>query len=164
MIGVQLPAIPESALGAVLKELRSFGASHLETGGFFLLPRGGQTVSTVALAGDSGIVRGRNLFQISERALARLFDYADGQDLWAPIQFHSHARDAFLSLTDAAHGLRVEGFVSVVVPHYAEPTADMKVWGWWCFSACEWLPIEPAITGSGGVTVIRFDEDGARDA
>jgi hypothetical protein len=163
MISVQLPAIPESAVGAVLKDVRSFGASHLETGGFFLLPRGGQTVSTVALAGDSGIVRGRNFLQISESALARLFVYADGHDIWAPLQFHSHARGAFLSLTDAAHGLRVEGFVSVVVPNYANPTFDVKAWGWWCFSACEWLPIEPAMTGNGSVAVIRFDEDGIRE-
>lgn len=164
MIDVRVPEMPLLAVKAVIEHVRLYGLRRLETGGFFLLPRDEKTVSTVAVAGTAGIVRRHNLFQISERALAQLFAYADSRDLWVPIQFHSHGRGALLSFTDVAHGFCVEGFVSVVIPDYATPTSDVTSWGWWCFSAGEWLPVEPAKVGTGYVVVVRFDEDGAGGA
>ena len=68
------------------------------------------------LAGCTGIVRAKDHFQISERALDRLFTYADAHRFWLPVQFHSHQFGTAMSRTDARHGLCVEGFVSAIVP------------------------------------------------
>lgn len=124
-----------------------------------MLPRDTPTVSIVACAGSTGILRRHNLFQISEGAPDRLFAFADDHDLHAPVQFHSHETGAFLSRTDAKHGLRVEGFTSVVVPTYSAPLCEMGRWGWWCFTAGVWAATFPPI-GHGPVTAVRFDEDG----
>lgn len=154
--------IPSAGVRAVAEEIQVFGQQNLETGGFLAMRRGQATVSTVAMAGTSGIGRAHNLLQISARALDRLFAYADEQDLWIPIQFHSHAASAFLSQTDRTLGLCVEGFVSTVVPNFHRPPANTTAWGWWRYSGGEWLDIEAAGEVPGEVGVIRFDEDGVR--
>ncbi len=126
--------IPASGVTAVVDETAAFGVRDLETGGFLLVPRsssadGGSPVAVIALAGDTGIVRDRRLFQISERALDRIFAFADDHDLWIPAQFHSHKVDAFLSRADQRHGLCVEEFISAVIPTYASPPRDLARWG-----------------------------------
>lgn len=153
-------AVPATAVNMIATEVRGYGHRRLETGGFLMLPRGTAIVSTVAFAGAAGIVRRHNLFQISERALDRLFTFADDHDLHIPVQFHSHEQGAFLSRTDAEHGLRVEGFTSVVVPMYSAPPVEMSRWGWWCFTIGAWVAAVIPPIGPGPVTAVRFDEDG----
>lgn len=153
-------AVPPSAIELVASEVRAYGHRRLETGGFLMLPRDAPTVSIVAFAGTAGILRRRNLFQISAGALDRLFAFADDHDLQAPVQFHSHQTGAFLSRIDAEHGLRVEGFTSVIVPTYSAPPGDIRRWGWWCFTAGAWAATAVPPIGHGPVTAVRFDEDG----
>jgi hypothetical protein len=155
--------LSEAATTAIAADVTRYGAEHVETGGFLLAPRDADTISTVALAGTAGIVRQRDLFQVSERALDRLFAQADEHDLWIPAQFHSHGLEAFMSPTDINHGLSVEGFISMIVPHYAAPPIDRSAWGWWRYDD-SWTAIAPPKTSLGAVSVITFDEDGARDA
>jgi len=152
-------AVPATAVAIIATEVRGYGHRRLETGGFLLLPRDTATVSTVAFAGAPGIVRRHNLFQISERALDRLFIFADDHDLQIPVQFHSHELGAFLSRTDAEHGLRVEGFTSVVIPTYSAPPVEISQWGWWCFTTGAWVSAVVPQIGHGAVTAVRFDED-----
>lgn len=152
--------VPGSGVRAILDEVRSFGHQELETGGFLMMPRDETTVSTVALSGTSGIVRRHNLFQISARALDRLFTYAAAYDLWIPIQFHSHGIGAFLSHADETYGLCVEGFISVVIPYFAQPPADMSAWGWWQYTEGQWLERMAAKDADGEISVVSFDEDG----
>jgi hypothetical protein len=152
--------IPRTASTAIATETRTFGLHSQETGGFLMTPTGATTVTVVAVAGTTGIIRHRNLLQISTRALARLFDYADNQDLRIPAQFHSHETLAFLSRTDTEHGLRVEGFTSVVIPTFANPPDDPTDWGWWTFHHPTWSPTSPGLHGTGDIQLIRFDEDG----
>jgi hypothetical protein len=152
--------VPSSAVRRITEEICAYGQRCLETGGFLMAPRGGETITVVALAGARGVVRRRHLFQISERALDRLFIFADDHDLYIPAQFHSHELDAFLSWTDAEHGLRVDGFTSAVIPTYADPPADMRRWGWWSFTAGDWAPGLVPTDGAGLASVVRFDEDG----
>jgi hypothetical protein len=121
-------------------------------------------VSAVAFAGDIGIVRYRDVFQISERALDRIFTFADDHDLWIPAQFHSHKADAFLSFTDERHGLCVEEFTSIVIPTYAAPPDDIARWGWWRFTAGRWRDAEPGHVTGGTVQLVRFDEAGVDGA
>ncbi len=156
------PVLPQAAVAAIAKDVQVYGHRGLETGGFLLLSRDADVVSTVAFAGDEGIVRQRNLFQISERALDRLFTFADDRDLWVPVQFHSHGAGAFLSLTDADHGLRAEGFTSAVIPGYRDPPTDIHQWGWWRFTAGRWGRVSGACVGDGLVELVRFDEVGVR--
>lgn len=155
--------LPRAAVEAVTRDVRVYGLCELETGGFLLLPGDADVVSMVALAGDQGIVRRRDRFQISERALDRLFTFADDRDLWVPIQFHSHGAGAFLSSIDADHGLRVEGFSSVVVPAYRDPPTDIHRWGWWRFTAGRWARANGARVTDGAVELVRFDEVGVHD-
>jgi hypothetical protein len=161
--------IPADAVTAVIGETAAFGARDLETGGFVLVPRvtspgGDPPAAAIALAGDAGIVRHRDLFQISERALDRVFTFADDHDLWIPAQFHSHRVGAFLSVTDKRHGLRVDGFISVVVPAYASPPRDLTRWGWWQFESGRWRDAESGHVTGGTVEVVRFDEAGVHGA
>lgn len=153
-----------SSVKSVTDEVRSFGLLGLETGGFLLMPRGAATISIVALAGDTGIVRRRDLFQISARALDRLFTFADERDLWVPTQFHSHRQGAFLSIVDKSHGLSVEGFISIVVPRFVDPQPDPRAWGWWQNKENQWVEVAPWNHRHGGAEVVRFDEDGVRAA
>lgn len=158
-------AIPAAGVAAIVKDIAAFGARDLETGGFLLAPRGGATdgdgvVTAVAAAGDVGIVRCRDAFQISERALDRLFTFADDHGLWIPAQFHSHEVAAFLSFTDERHGLCVEEFTTIVIPAYAAPPEDVARWGWWRFTAGRWREAEPGHVTSGTVHLVRFDEAG----
>jgi hypothetical protein len=154
--------LPHGGANAVIEEVRRYGLLGLEAGGFLLAPRGAEQIASVACAGSAGIVRRPDLFQVSERALDRLFAHAE-RDLWIPAQFHSHMFEAGLSLCDLEHGLSVEGFQTTVVPFFHAPPTDPAHWGWWHYSIA-WQPVDSP-TGSGAaVQVISFDEDGVRDA
>ena len=155
--------LPRAAVEAITRDVRGYGRRELETGGFLLLPIDADIVSMVALAGEHGVVRRRDSFQISERALDRLFTFADDRDLWAPIQFHSHEAGAFLSRIDVDHGLRVEGFTSVVVPAYRDPPTDIRLWGWWRFTQGRWARTNGARVADCAVELVRFDEEGVHD-
>jgi hypothetical protein len=159
--------IPASGVTAIVGETTAFGVRDLETGGFLLVPRAtsadeGSPVAVIALARDAGIVRDRGLFQISERALDRIFAFADHRDLWMPAQFHSHKVGAFLSRADRRHGLCVEEFISAVIPAYASPPRDLARWGWWQFASGAWRHTDPGRVTDGTVEVVWFDEGGVR--
>ena len=158
-----LLSISKDAVTQVVNEIRAFGRNALETGGFLLAPRDVPWVTVVAFAGARGIVRRRDLFEISERALDRLFVFADESELWAPIQFHSHRLGKFLSRTDREHGLRSEGFVSVVVPKYDDPPTSMEAWGWWRFRSGAWTTSPSCAVAEAAIRIIEFDEAGVRD-
>ncbi len=156
--------LPQAAVRAITTEVAAYGQHDLEHGGFLLLANTAHVVSLVAVAGANGITRHRNLFQISAEALDRLFTFADDRELWIAAQFHSHGEDhgaaAFLSPTDADHGLRAEGFTSVVIPGYRNPPADTRRWGWWRFTAGRWKRVNGIGVGEGAVELVRFDEAG----
>jgi hypothetical protein len=157
--------IPAPGVTAIVDETATFGVQDLETGGFLLAPRAScpdrdSPVAVIALAGDTGIMRGRGVFQISGRALDRIFTFADDHDLWIPAQFHSHKVGAFLSWTDQRHGLRVDEFISSVIPTYACPPRDLARWGWWQFVSGAWHGTEPGRVTGETVETLRFDEAG----
>jgi hypothetical protein len=162
---IQTPfTLPTDAVAAVTRETREYGAQLLETGGFLVARGGSDALTGVAVAGGSGIVRHRRLFQISERALDSLFTFADDGNFWIPVQFHSHQVAAFMSETDAQHGLRVEGFVSAIIPNFASPSDDVSSWGWWQFHNRDWYSCAPVAVHSAAVDlVVVFDEDGVRE-
>jgi hypothetical protein len=154
--------LPDAAAAAVVAEVAEWGFRRVETAGFLLASRGREEVTAVALAGTSGIVRRRDLVQISDIALDRLFAYADHHGLWIPAQFHSHYGAAFMSPTDLDHGLSVEGFVSTIVPFFTEPPSNPAEWGWWCYQQ-SWQTIQPPRGSSEPTKLITFDEAGVRD-
>ncbi len=157
-------SLSHRAVAALTDEVRRYGVEGLETGGFLMASVNSEVVGAVALAGLSGIVRRPDLFQISERALDRLFTFADDGGLWIPIQFHSHRFGAHLSRTDALHGLRVEGFISTIVPSFANPPSDVAEWGWWEFRDGSWETYPPApIQVCKLDAAVEFDEDGVRE-
>jgi hypothetical protein len=155
--------LTDTAAAAVVADVVRFGGSRVETGGFLLAPRHGDARHIVALAGTAGIVRRRDLFQVSDLALDRLFAYADEQHLSIPAQFHSHRLEAFMSDCDIAHGLSVDGFLTTIIPRFADPPNDPARWGWWRYEG-RWAAIPPPHVVPGAVNVIRFDEEGIRAA
>jgi hypothetical protein len=102
------------------------------------------------------------MFQVSELAMDRLFEFAADRGYWVPAQFHSHLARAFLSVTDQEHGLRVNGFTSAVVPDFADPPASVAAWSWWRFGSGGWVAAPAPHTADGDVEVVIFDEDGVR--
>jgi hypothetical protein len=157
-------SINEGVVDAVVTDVTAYGQHRLETGGFFMANIGEERVTALALAGDKGIFRRYNLFQISERALDRLFTYADASELWLPIQYHSHMFEARMSLSDQTHGLNMEGFVSTILPNFSAPPRDPATWGWSVFDRGRWNIMQAldAVVGDVSRTVI-FDEDGVRE-
>jgi hypothetical protein len=86
-------------VNALISDATTFGARGLETGGFLLAPRTdpvgpNPAVTAVAVAGGAGIERDRDRFQVSERALDRIFTFADDRGLWIPAMLHSHRSGA----------------------------------------------------------------------
>lgn len=151
--------VPIGAAAVVVAEVAGFGSVNKETGGFLLAENGRTEISLVAVAGETGVLRARDLFQITSTALDRLFRFAEEHDVWIPVQFHSHRRHAFLSNADARHGFCVEGFVSAVVPTYDQPPKAASDWGWWCFHDAAWQTMEAPAASTVGVAVLRFDEN-----
>jgi hypothetical protein len=161
--------IPTAGVTALIGEATAFGARGLETGGFLLALRAGSpdatpVVTAVALAGDAGIMRDCDLFQVSERALDRIFTFANDRGLWIPALLHSHRAGAFLSATDQRYGLCVDGFVSAVIPRYSSPPRSLARWGWWRFESGRWRGAAPGRTVEGAAAILRFDEGGVRGA
>lgn len=142
----------------LLADVRRWGAHGVETGGFLLDSSGGP-ISIVALAGSNGIVRRRDLFVASSRALAQLFSWAADHELHIAAQAHSHGGRAFLSETDRRHGFSVAGFTTIVIPFFAAPPDDVRAWGWWRYDR-GWRQAEAPTVVPGAVTIVHFDEDG----
>jgi hypothetical protein len=159
----QTLAVSTEAVAIVVDETRLYGRNWLETGGFFMAPTGTNTLTAVALAGHAGIVRKHSLFQISARAIDRLFTFADENGMWIPVQFHSHMFGARMSSADALHGFRVDGFISTILPYFADPPRDPRNWDWWRFRDGDWESHQPpAVDDDVAGTAVVFGEDGVR--
>lgn len=156
--------IPTALATPVVEEVAHYGAMRLETGGLLVAPRGSTDVTGIAIAGARGIVRRPDLFQISEHALDVLFTYVDERDLWVPCHVHSHRFGAFMSHTDASHGINVEGFTCTIIPNFERPSSAATDWNWWTFTAGSWRSIAPPRMRDDGVReLLTFDEDGVRE-
>lgn len=152
--------LPAVSAAVIAGEVAAWGARRVETGGF-MLAGDDAVISHVALSGARGISRRRDQFVVSGRAIATLFAYASERNLRVRAQFHSHGGSAFLSRTDLNHGFSVDGFVTTVIPSYADPPPSTESWGWWCFAE-SWVEISTPPQIGGDVHVLRFDEDGVR--
>jgi hypothetical protein len=160
--------MPADAVATVTADVRLWGNPRLqtdgvETGGFLLAPRGGQAVSVVALAGTRGVLRTPLQFTVSGQAIEVLSEWADEHSLRILAQFHSHRDGAALSPIDRVGGIRVENFVTTVVPTFSNPPTDPTRWGWWRFYRGDWMPEPRPISGAGGVQAVLFDEVGTRE-
>ena len=146
---------------ALLDDVRTWGARGAETGGF-LLAAPNQAISILALAGTAGIMRRKDVFGVSPRALARLFSWAGDRGLHVAALAHSHRGPAFLSNTDLRHGFSVRGFTTTVVPYFAAPPQDPRRWGWWRCDG-EWRKADAPRVIAGDAAAIRFDEKGVHE-
>jgi hypothetical protein len=155
--------LTRNLVDALVAEIGAWGDRHAETGGFLLAAEDNADRATVlALGGQSGIVRRRNLFAISGGAIERLFSWAGDTELRIRAQVHSHAHGAFLSRTDLQHGFDVDGFITAVVPHFAAPSAHPGDWGWWQRGGGCWQAQRSPDVVAGSVHIVRFDEGGVR--
>jgi hypothetical protein len=147
----------------VAADAQQWGARDVETGGFLLAPAGTNTITTIALAGRRGIHRDRLRLQFSGDAFDALAEWAEAHHLRVRAQFHSHQHGAFLSPIDRSGGMRVHGFITTVLPTFANPPFDPTAWGWWRFDTRDWQPCPSAAPADLHATrTVVFDEDGTR--
>jgi len=157
--------ITRNLVDGLVEDMRRFGAHTQETGAFLLATeQKPNRLTLLALAGTAGISRRRELFTVSGSAIERLFSWAGDHELRIAAQVHSHAREAFLSPTDLRHGFDVAGFITAVVPHFAQPSREPDHWGWWQRSPSAWQPRRAPTVVAGAVRTFRFDEAGVRAA
>lgn len=149
--------INQAVIDKLVTEVTAHGDRTEETGAF-LLAREGQPdlVDTIAIPGYTGVDRKRDLFAIDASSMLELFETASEDKLVIRAQVHSHRRGAFLSRTDLAHGFSVDGFITCVVPWYADPSPTPTDWGWWQFTQEQWHEIEAPATSNGICRVVRF--------
>ncbi len=153
--------LPADAVVPILGEVRAYGATRMETGGFLLAPIDDPTrITTVAFAGTVGITRRYGLFGISGLALDRLFTWADDSTC------HSGAVPlawgARLSLPDRPCArLERPRLHHVCHPVLPRPPRDPSRWGWWKFDGSMWkTETPPKIDADAQAATFTFDEDG----
>jgi hypothetical protein len=151
--------LPDAGLTALGREVARFGGAGVETGAFLIGEPTEIRPAVLALAGQVGIGRSPRQFRVSAAAIAVLFDWVGNNGWRIFAQVHSHAGQAFLSESDLRHGFAVDGFVTAIVPRFADPPVDPTSWGWWRFSQ-QWLPIPAPDVHPGEIQVVRFDETG----
>ncbi len=155
--------LTEAAVAAIVAEVGRYGSAGVETGGFLLVSRDNSEVTAaVALAGTAGITRRSDQFVISGTVVDLLSEWADDRGLRVVAQLHSHRRAAFLSPIDRRGGVRVDGFISAVIPTFRTPPASPHAWSWFVFTAGLWQPRPPFVTVAGDIETMTFDEDGIR--
>lgn len=152
--------ITNTATGAMLAECRRFGAQRVETGGFILVDRGDAVATTVAVAGEEGILRDPRLFDISGAANDKLQDWAIDQDSIISVQWHTHRFEAYMSETDLTCGINLPGMITAIIPEFESPPESPEDWGWWIFTDGSWRRIDPPLSVEGEVALVRFDEGG----
>lgn len=151
--------IPRTACVAIQQEVKCWGRHPAETGAFLLGKD--RTVDVIAWAGERDIARRRDQFAVGGLALAVMFEWADSQHLTVLALLHSHRREAFLSPVDLQYGFDVPGFVSAIVPFYADPPEDPSDWRWWRYQA-RWQELAPPAVVESPFSEITFDSDGVR--
>ena len=149
--------LPTGLPERIATEARAAGAHIVETGGF-ILGALSSPASILALTGDKGVTRRRDLFHVSGPAMATLFEWVEKRELTVIAQWHTHGRRAFLSETDLEYGFNVPGFTTTVVPYYRSASADPADWGWWTFNDGEWVAVPPPALVSSEFSVITFEE------
>lgn len=149
--------LPRALPQALRDDAEEWGTRRVETGAF-LLGRD-STVDTIAWPGERDIVRARDQFAVGGLALAQLFEWAESRELSVLALVHSHRGRAFLSPVDLKHGFSVPGFVSAIIPHYCDPSADVTAWGWWRFDG-EWRALETPTLHEHLFAAMSFDSAG----
>ncbi len=68
-----------------------------------------------------GFISGPQQLHLSDRAMSRITDVAADLNTFLIGQIHSHPGTFIqLSQVDVVHGIRIEGYLSLVCPHYAQ--------------------------------------------
>jgi hypothetical protein len=151
------------AVAAIADDVTTYGKQRLETGALLLANPGDTTVTTVAIAGTTGVSRGYGRFVLTMPVIDQLFTYAETNGLQVVAHVHSHGQDAFLSPIDRTGIIRMTGFIAAVIPTFATPPPDPSQWGWWTFWDGDWHDSAPAVMADyGTVQVVTVDADGVR--
>lgn len=152
-----------SALPArIAAHVEKWGQKRCESGLLLLGNPETALAHVAAWPGTKGIVRTRGKFAISGLALAQIFDWASDRELVVRALIHSHGGRASLSWVDLDYGFSVPDFISVIVPHYREPSADVSAWGWWRFDGEHWADFDAPSLIEGSLSEVTFDENGVR--
>jgi hypothetical protein len=156
--------IVAQAVDVIVDDVVAWGRRACESGAFLLSTSDEPDhMSIVAVAGATGIERGRDRFRVSGTAVEQLFGWAGDAKLRIRAQVHSHRGVAFLSRTDLQYGFSVEGFMTSVVPCYASPSAEPSTWRWWEFSGYRWHERPGPAIVSGSAMAFSFDARGVHE-
>lgn len=158
--------IEPSCVAAITAAVRDHGRQCVETGAYLLACQDGPLhMCVAAVTGTSGVQRSARLLRVSAAANAELYLWAARERFTIVAYVHSHLAGAFLSRTDCEESLNIEGFVSAVVPDFANPHEDPGGWGWWRFLNGGWVEIDAPRVGSltTDSRIMVFDEEGVRE-
>lgn len=84
--------------------------------------------------------------QLSERAMARITDIAADLDTFLVGQIHSHPGNFIeLSHVDKVYGIRIESYLSLVCPQYAQvPNTNWRECGFHVFEGVSYRGMKPS--------------------
>lgn len=162
--------LPASALQASLAEMAPDGARGCEGVALWLGRKAGdvaRVMHVVALRG-SGIEKWRDHLSISSELLNDVTDVAIDRGCYLIGQIHSHPFDwVELSQADQRLGIRAEGYLSLVAPHFAQ-RADTRLedCGAHLFEGGRWRRFDPQELArrvrvvSGDASVLTVGETG----
>lgn len=128
--------LPARLLDATVEHLRAEGQFRVESIVFWAGKVNGHYATMTHLV----VPRGRGVFKhpfqvrVSEEIIAAVCELLDPPELVLLGQVHTHMHGAFHSPTDDRYSLDTPGYVSVVIPEFAQKgVAD---WGKWAFHEC----------------------------
>lgn len=151
--------LPQSLLDASIKIMQPSGRLGNEGLALWLGREEHGDVARVTHVLDvrgAGVRAGPLQLQISERAMARITDAAADLETFLVGQIHSHPGDFIeLSDVDQIYGIRIEGYLSMVCPHYAQmPNTQWHQCGFHVFEGAQFRQMaQKEVTAR-----VRFDD------
>lgn len=165
MIPAPRLTIEPECITAITAAVGKHGSRGVETGLYLLASAEDPLhISVTAITGAIGVQRSSRYLRVSAAANAEVYSWAVRERLTIVAYAHSHREGAFLSHADRQESLNVEGFVSAVIPNFANPAAPPGVWGWWRFLDGTWCEIDApdVLSLTMGGRAVVFDEGGVR--
>lgn len=133
---IEVFRLPRNLLVKTVATLRAEGQGRVESLVFWAgaVGRGVADVRHLFVPAGPGVSKDESHLRVSDAVIAALCDLVDPPRVAVLGQVHTHRYEAFHSPTDDANSLDTPGYVSIVIPHFAEGGADL--WEDWAFHEC----------------------------
>lgn len=140
--------LPQSLLATSIQIMAPHGLAGNEGLSLWLGREEGEvaTVTHALKLRGSGLITRPLQLQLSDRAMSQITDVASNLDLFLVGQIHSHpGRFIDLSDVDIKYGIRIDEYLSLVCPHYAQRSdTSWSDCGLHVFDTSEYRPMGPS--------------------